>query len=91
MKKKSPTLIDEDNPEWTAFDFKNAKRFHELPVEMQQALSSLRGRPKLAQPKKPVSLRLSHEVVSAFRASGAGWQTRIDGALKDWLKTNTPG
>ena len=91
MKMKSPTRPDKDNPEWTSLDFKNAKRFHELPVELQQVLTGLRGRPKLDQPKKPVSLRLSPEVVTAFRASGAGWQTRIDGALKEWLKTNTPG
>ena len=31
------------------------------------------------------------EVMSAFKATGAGWQTRIDGALKDWLKTNPLG
>ena len=35
-------------------------------------------------------LGLSRDVVEQFRASGEGWQTRIDGALKDWLKTHTP-
>jgi uncharacterized protein (DUF4415 family) len=34
-------------------------------------------------PKKiPLSLRLSPEVVKHFRATGRGWQTRIDDALK---------
>jgi len=28
--------------------------------------------------------------VEAFRASGEGWQTRIDVVLADWLKTHSP-
>lgn len=44
-----------------------------------------RGRPRKARPKQAVSIRLSPEVVEAFRAEGPGWQTRIDEALKDWL------
>lgn len=46
-----------------------------------------RGRPRKARPKEAVSIRLSPEVVEAFRAEGPGWQTRIDEALKDWLAT----
>lgn len=30
------------------------------------------------------------DVVEQFRASGEGWQTRMDAALKDWLKTHSP-
>lgn len=44
-----------------------------------------RGRPRKPRPKVPVSIRLSPEVVEAFKAQGAGWQTRIDEALKEWL------
>jgi uncharacterized protein (DUF4415 family) len=44
-----------------------------------------RGRPRKPRPKVPVSIRLSPEVVDAFKAEGAGWQTRIDEALKEWL------
>ena len=36
------------------------------------------------------TIRLSPEVVAPFRATGDGWQTRLDAALKDWLKTHTP-
>ena len=46
------------------------------------------------QQKKPVkeriTIRLSHDVVEKFRATGTGWQTRVDTALQDWLKTHTP-
>jgi uncharacterized protein (DUF4415 family) len=32
-----------------------------------------------------ISIRLSEDVLSRFKASGPGWQSRIDSALKDWL------
>ena len=41
-------------------------------------------------PKEVINIRLSPEVLSAFRATGDGWQTRVDGALRDWLKKHTP-
>jgi uncharacterized protein (DUF4415 family) len=47
-----------------------------------------RGRPLAAVTKERITIRLSPEVVQAFRASGEGWQTRVDAALKDWLKTH---
>ncbi len=40
--------------------------------------------------KEQIAIRLSPEVLAAFRASGKGWQTRMDEALKDWLKTHSP-
>ncbi len=49
-----------------------------------------RGRPPVAVPRKNITLRLSQDVVERFRASGKGWQTRIDDALKDWLKDHSP-
>lgn len=41
-----------------------------------------RGRPKLAAPKRLVSLRLDGEVVDRLRAEGPGWQTRVNAALR---------
>lgn len=43
-----------------------------------------------AAPKVPTTIRLSPEVSATFRATGDGWQTRIDAALKDWLRTHSP-
>lgn len=39
------------------------------------------GRPRLAQPKEAVKLRLDAEVLTHFRSTGPGWQTRINHAL----------
>jgi uncharacterized protein (DUF4415 family) len=43
-----------------------------------------------AAPKQATTIRLSPEVMAAFKATGKGWQTRIDAALKDWLQTHSP-
>ena len=41
------------------------------------------GRPPVGEhPKEQVSIRLDREVVARFRASGPGWQTRMNEALK---------
>jgi uncharacterized protein (DUF4415 family) len=45
-----------------------------------------RGRPKSDARKVLLSVRYSPEVVEYFRATGAGWQTRMDDALKEWLR-----
>lgn len=48
------------------------------------------GRPKAEVTKERITIRLSPDVVSTFRATGDGWQTRIDAALRDWLKDHSP-
>ncbi|MBA3997812.1 MAG: hypothetical protein C0466_11660 [Candidatus Accumulibacter sp.] len=48
------------------------------------------GRPRAAVTKERITIRLSRDVVEQFRASGDGWQTRVDAALKDWLKDHSP-
>ncbi|WP_246333198.1 BrnA antitoxin family protein [Aureimonas mangrovi] len=45
-----------------------------------------RGRPKVEHPKQRVTLRLDEDVVSALRASGRGWQTRVNQALREWIE-----
>ncbi len=45
----------------------------------------LRGRPQLEAPKHLVSLRLDADVVERFRATGPGWQSRINEVLRQHL------
>lgn len=47
-----------------------------------------RGRPPAENPKVHTGLRLDAEILDAFKSGGRGWQTRINEALKDWLKTH---
>ena len=48
------------------------------------------GRPKAEVTKERITIRLSREVVEQFRESGEGWQTRVDSALREWLKSHSP-
>ena len=48
-------------------------------------LRALRGRPKSANPKQLVSVRYSPEVLEYFKATGEGWQTRMDGVLRQYV------
>ncbi len=41
-----------------------------------------RGRPRSATRKVPLKLRLDPDVVKAFRATGPGWQSRMNAALR---------
>ncbi len=41
-----------------------------------------RGRPKLERTKQHVSLRLDPDVLESFKATGPGWQARINEALR---------
>ncbi len=85
-KKPNPEQTDQDNPEWTPERFTQAVRLNALPVSLQ---TKLRGRPKAAITKERITIRLSPDVVGAFRSTGQGWQTRVDAALRDWLKTHS--
>lgn len=94
-KRPDPEMIDDENPEWTEETFAKARPASEvLPEIFPPALAAQmlkpRGRPKAEVTKERITIRLSPEVVHAFRATGDGWQTRMDAALKDWLQTHSP-
>jgi uncharacterized protein (DUF4415 family) len=61
---------DLSTPEWRA-------KFDEVRLS--------RGRPPALYPKVSTTIRLDPAVVAAFKASGRGWQTRINAALREWL------
>ena len=44
-----------------------------------------RGRPKAESTKVLLTVRYDADIVAAFRATGPGWQTRMNAALRDWL------
>jgi uncharacterized protein (DUF4415 family) len=80
-------VFDNDNPEWTKADFAKATKFPEgvrlkdlKPDELARIVS--RRGPQKTPTKVAVSIRLSPEVISHFKAKGPGWQSRIDDALR---------
>lgn len=95
MNKRAP-LIDDGGEvrELTAADLRHFKPAAEvLDPELYAGLlemnrrAGVRGAQRTST-KIATTIRLSPEVMDAFKATGAGWQTRIDAALKDWLKTH---
>ena len=70
-----------DNPELTKEDFAKAKPFAEALPELAASIRKGRG-PNKAPTKKLVSLRLSGQVIDAYRAKGPRWQSKIDADLR---------
>jgi uncharacterized protein (DUF4415 family) len=69
-------LDPDDAPELTTDWFSSADAaFDSQPV-------ARRGRPKAADPKQLVSLRLDREVLELLRAQGSGWQTKVNEELR---------
>jgi uncharacterized protein (DUF4415 family) len=89
-----PDLTDPDNPEWTAEDFARAKPVEDLEPDAKAAILAnfpntarrLGGRPKAANPKQQVTLRLAPDILEHFKAGGAGWQVRIEETLRAAVK-----
>ena len=67
-----------------------AARTH-TPADIAQYKA--RGRPVgtlKEDTKQAVTVRYSPDVLTTFRATGAGWQARMNDALRDWLNTHSP-
>lgn len=88
----NPYLIDDENPEWTAEDFKNARPGREVLYEIfsketaSAMLAKKTGRPLGSGVKESQNIRLDRDILAAFKATGKGWQTRMNNALREWLK-----
>lgn len=91
-----PWVDPDDAPELTDDFFEQGDwKIGEQPVSAQEGTTALRealarGRPKAQSTKMPLTVRYDADVINAFRATGKGWQTRMNDALKDWLRTHSP-
>ena len=73
---------DPGNPEITEEEFKQMRPFAEVFPELMESIRRSRGRPAMEKPRKVVSLRLDQDVLESFRATGKGWQGRVNDALR---------
>ena len=71
---------DAENPEWTAEDIRTAKPFAEVFPDVAAKLRRARG-PQKSPTKQIISIRLDADVLEKFRATGPGWQSRINTVL----------
>jgi uncharacterized protein (DUF4415 family) len=81
MTKPDPERIDHENPECTDDVFARARPAAEVMGAAFMGKVRKRGRPKSLAPRPAISLRLDAKVVEHLRASGPGWQTRVNDAL----------
>lgn len=81
--------IDNENPEWTDENFKNALTFEQMPPALQALVlesgARKRGRPVSDNKKVSVTIRYSQSVIDAFKARGKGWQSRMNQVLEDYI------
>jgi uncharacterized protein (DUF4415 family) len=61
-----------------------------LPLSFNAAeLKPITSKLKMfTHPKIPTTLRLSPEVIAYFKATGEGWQTRVDAALREYIQAH---
>jgi uncharacterized protein (DUF4415 family) len=78
-------LADPDNP---PLDDRLAARLRPAEEVMPEVVARFRGQrgPQKAPTKQLVSLRLDPDVLAHFRATGRGWQARINAALRKAAK-----
>ncbi len=67
----------------------DAQPMTKAQLEVLVPLRAVRGRPKLENKKLLLSVRYSAEVVEYFRATGEGWQARMDSVLRQYVNKHT--
>lgn len=95
MSKRRP-LVDDDGEvrELSAEDMRLFRPASEvLPANLRAGLVALKKQrgergPQKSPTKVPTTIRFDADVLAALKASGKGWQTRVNEAVRDWLKTH---
>lgn len=67
----------------------DAKPLTPKQLKAMVPLRSVRGRPKSAKTKLLISVRYSSDVVEYFKSTGPGWQSRMDGVLRQYVARQT--
>ena len=82
MSKLPPPPDFDENPEWTDEMIERSRPLSEIhPPHVVAALVRRRG-PQQAPIKTPVTVRLDPDVLDKFKATGPGWQSRMNEALR---------
>jgi uncharacterized protein (DUF4415 family) len=93
-----PELVDQDNPELTEEFFARARPMIEVMPELVARLEAWQAQerrrrgdrgPQKSPTKVQLTLRIDRDVVEAYRATGPGWQVRMNAALRAGMTTGT--
>jgi uncharacterized protein (DUF4415 family) len=88
MPKRRPPLTDEEGEarQLTLEDFRGMRPVREAMPELIEAMAEFRrklGRPKADAPKIHIGFRLASDVVASIKASGPGYNARVEQALRE--------
>ena len=91
MPRKRPPLTDEDGEvrELTREDFRGMRPIAEVDPGMLDAIAEWRrslnkgGRPKSDAPKEQINFRLSADLIASIRATGPGYNARVEKVLRE--------
>ena len=95
-KRRKPSYIpakdwsDVDSPPLTSRQLASMRPLREVYPDLAEfAVKRKRGQrgPQKAQTKKPVTIRIDHDVLDSYKATGPGWQTRMNDALRRGAKS----
>lgn len=83
---KAAWVDPDDAPELTEAWFEGAHQYSGNTLVKRG-----RGRPPIpeSERKVPVKIRYDQDVIEAFRQTGKGWQTRVNQALREYLKEHS--
>ncbi|BDA86889.1 hypothetical protein Sa4125_44310 [Aureimonas sp. SA4125] len=74
-----------DNPEWTEADLANAQPMAEAMPELYAKLVAAQAARDLKAAGPPVPVDLDGDLVERLKATGPGWESRANDALRHWL------
>jgi uncharacterized protein (DUF4415 family) len=79
---------DPENPPTRPEDWENAIVSHSY-AELKEKLAIRRRGPGKAPRKMSTTIRFDADVLTALRATGRGWQTRVNEVMREWVKTHS--
>ena len=82
---RMPTAAEDKAITTAAKNDPDAQPLTPTQLKAMVPLSTVRGRPRSANKKLLVSVRYSPEVVAYFKSTGEGWQSRMDGVLRQYV------
>ena len=87
-----PTIDEDRKITAAARSDREAQPLQPSQLKAMVPMRTVLGRPKSLNPKLLVSVRYSPEVLDYFKSTGVGWQSRMDGVLKEYVtsKGNSP-
>ncbi len=83
-RKTERPVQDDENPEWSAEDFARARPFKDVFPEQFVSWKRI-GRPPVEAPKVHIGFRLAADVVRGIRATGRGYNARVEKVLREAL------